>query len=82
MSMWHNDGSNISTVEKKTLKIYHVLEDLNYGIFRIYCRVLEENLQKDTCRLSEKQVLQKISHIARLRHLENHTEAVDLFLVN
>ena len=28
--------SNISTMEKKTLKFYHVLEDLNYGILRIY----------------------------------------------
>ena len=78
VGVWHN---NVSSLEKKTLKIYHVLEDLNYGIFRIYRRVLEENLQKDTCRLSEKQVLQKIL-IARLRHLENHTEAVDLFLIN
>ena len=28
MSLWHNDGSNIATLEKKTLKIYQVLEDL------------------------------------------------------
>ena len=42
VSVWSNDGSNISTLEKKTLKIYHALEDLNYEILRIY-RVLEEN---------------------------------------
>ena len=35
MSVWHNDGFNVSTMEKKTLKIYHVLEDLNYEILRI-----------------------------------------------
>ena len=36
VSVWHNDGS---TPEKKTLKIYHILEELNYGIFRIYAKV-------------------------------------------
>ena len=35
-SAWHNDGSNFSTLVKKTLKIYHVLKDLNYGILKIY----------------------------------------------
>ena len=29
-----NDGSNVSSLEKKTLKIYHVQEVLNYGILR------------------------------------------------
>ena len=33
MSVWHDDGYNVSTLEKKTIKIYHVLEDLNYGIW-------------------------------------------------
>ena len=36
VSVWHNDGSSVSTLEKKTLKIYHDLEDLNYWILRIY----------------------------------------------
>ena len=36
VSVWHNDGSNVSTLEKKIIEIYHVLEDLNYGILRIY----------------------------------------------
>ena len=43
---WYNDGSNISTLEKETLKIYHVLEDINYGMLRIYAK-------KSTHRLSE-----------------------------
>ena len=30
-----NDGSNVSTLEKETLKIYHVLENLNYVLLRI-----------------------------------------------
>ena len=44
VSVWHNDGSNVSTLEKKTLKIYHVLEDLNklWDIGNIP-RVLEAN---------------------------------------
>ena len=36
VSVRHNDSSNVSTLEKKILKIYHVLEDLNYGILIIY----------------------------------------------
>ena len=31
VSVWHNDGSNVSTLEKKTVKIYHVLEDIIMG---------------------------------------------------
>ena len=55
VSVWHNDGSNLSTVKKKTLNIYQVLEDLNYGILRIYAefwkkiRLSEElGVSKDT----------------------------------
>ena len=36
VSVCHDDGSNVSTLEKKTLKTYHVLEDLNYAILRLY----------------------------------------------
>ena len=39
VSVWNNDGSNVSTLEKKTLKIYHVLDDLNYDILRIYAEI-------------------------------------------
>ena len=35
MSVWHNGGSNVSTLEKKTLKIDPVLEDISYGMLRI-----------------------------------------------
>ena len=45
-------------------------------------RVLEENIQKSTRMLSEGFMRQKIPYIARLRALENHTEAVDLYLMN
>ena len=52
MSMWHNDGSNVSTLVKKTLKIDHALEDLNYEILRIDAK-FERNSTKSTQRLSE-----------------------------
>ena len=45
--MWHNGDSNISALERKTLNIYHVLED------HWIVKVLEENQQKSTRRLSE-----------------------------
>ena len=38
VSVWHNYGSNVSTLENKTLKIYHILKDLNYGILRTYVK--------------------------------------------
>ena len=77
MSVWHNDDSNVLTLEKKTLKTCHVLEDLNYEILSIGRRVLEENPQKSLVGYRKNLVHQKISYIARLRYLENHTEAVD-----
>ena len=43
VSVWHNDGSNVSTLEKKTLKVYHILEDLNYGTLRIYPKKVFNN---------------------------------------
>ena len=82
MSMWHNDGSNVSTLEKKTLKIYHVLEDINYGILRIYAEFWKKIGKKVLVGCQKNLVHQKILYIARLRHLENHTEAVDLCLMN
>ena len=36
VSVWHNDDSNFSTLKKMSLKIYDVLEELIYGILRIY----------------------------------------------
>ena len=47
MSVWHNDGSKVSTLENKTLKIYHALDDLNklWDIENIR-RGLEENPKK------------------------------------
>ena len=72
--MWQNDGPNVSTLEKETLNIYHVMEDLNYGILRIYMQSLEENTQKVSIGY-QKNLVHQIPYIARLRHLENHTEA-------
>ena len=49
VSVWHN----VSTLEKKTLKIYHVLEDLNYcGILRIYAEFWKK-IRKNTRRPSK-----------------------------
>ena len=48
VSVWHNDGSNVSTVEKKTLNIYYVLEDLNnYGILRIIYAEFWKKIRKN-----------------------------------
>ena len=69
MIVWNNGDSKISTLEKKTLKIYHVLEDLNYGILGIYAEFWKK-IRKSTRRLSEE------PYMARLRHLEKHIEAV------
>ena len=44
--VWQNDGSNVSTLEKKTLKIYHILEGLNYGILNIRIRIDLEEIQQ------------------------------------
>ena len=43
VNVWHNDGSNVSRLEKKTLKIYHV-KLWNIENIRI---VLEECPQKN-----------------------------------
>ena len=55
VNVWHNNNSNISTLEKKTLKIYSVLEEN-------ICRVLEKNPQKSTYRLSELGASKDIIH--------------------
>ena len=52
MTVWHKDGSNLSVLEKKTLKIYNILENLNYGILRIYAELW-------------KKVRKKVSYAAR-----------------
>ena len=53
MSVWRNDGSNVSTLEKKNTKHLGVLEDLNYGILRIYAEFRKKIRKKSTRRLSE-----------------------------
>ena len=82
VSMWHNDGPNVSTLEKDTLKIYHVLEDLNYGIVRTYAEFWKKIRRKILVGCQKNFVHQKTPYIGRLKHLENHTEAVDLYLMN
>ena len=84
--MWHNNGSNVSMLEKmlekKTLKIYHILEELNYGIFRIYAKVWKEICKKVLIGCHKNLMHKKVPYIARVWHLENYTEAVDLYLMN
>ena len=82
VSVWYNDSSNVLILVKKTLKIHHVLEDLNYGILRIYwefwkkiCKKVVEGCQKNL-------VHQKVPYITRLQHLENHTEVVGQYPMN
>ena len=53
MSVRHNDDSNVSTLEKKIPKIYHVLEELNYGILRIYAEFWKKIHKKYNPGLSE-----------------------------
>ena len=82
MSEWHNDGTNVPTLEKKTLKIYHVAVDLNYGILRIYSDFLKKIRKQVLVGCRKTLVHQKITYITRLKHLENHTEAVDLTYIS
>ena len=79
MSVWHNNGSNISTLDKETLKIFHILEDINYEILRTYAEFWKKIRQKVLIGSQKNLVHQKIPYIVRLRHLENHTEAVDVY---
>ena len=66
MRLWHNDSSSVSTLEKKTLKIYHVLEDLNYGILKIYTEVWKKIRKKVLVGCQKNLVHLKIPYIARL----------------
>ena len=82
MSVWNNDGFNISTMVKNILKVYHILEDLNYEILRIYAMFWKKIHKNVLLGCQKNLVHQKIPCIARLRPLENHTEAVDLYHMN
>ena len=82
MSVWRNDGSNVSTLEKKILKIYHVLENLDYGLLRIYTDFWRKIHKNVLVGCQKNSVHQKKPYITRLRHLENHTEAVELYTMN
>ena len=54
------------------------MEDLKYEILRIYAEIWNELRKKVLVGCQKNLMHQKIPYIARLRHLENHTEAVDL----
>ena len=69
VSVWHNNGSSVSILEKKTLKIYHVLEDINYRILRIYTGVLGENPQTSICKLTEELVASKDTTYRQIKTL-------------
>ena len=83
VSVWHNDGSKDSALEKKTLNIYHVLEDLNYGILRIYAEFWKKIRKKSYLRLWDELSASTVTidYVARLKRLENHTEAVNLYIM-
>ena len=70
VSVWHNDGSNVLILEKKTLNNYDVLENLNYDIWRIYAEFLEGNPQESTLGSQKNMVHHKIPYIAKLKHLK------------
>ena len=66
VSMRHNDSFNVSILDKKTLKIYHVMEDL----LKIYAEFWKK-IRKKVLIICQKNVVhQNISYIARLRHFE------------
>ena len=46
VSVCHNDGSDISTLEKKNTNGYHILEDLNFGVLRIYAEFWKKSHKK------------------------------------
>ena len=69
-------------MEKRTLNICHVLEDLNYGILRIYAEFWKKIRKKVLVGCQNNLLYQQIPYTAILRHLENHAEAVDLYLMN
>ena len=78
VNMWHNNGSNVSTLENKNTKDLLILEDLNYGILRIYAEFWKKISKKVHIGHQKNFVHQKIPYIARLRHLESHTEPIDM----
>ena len=82
VSMWHNYGSNVSSLGKKTLENHHFLVNLNYELLRIYAEFWKKIRKKILVGCQKNLVHQKVPCITRLRHLENHTEAVDLYLMN
>ena len=56
-------------LEKRKLKIYHVLEDINYRILRIYTGVLGENPQTSICKLTEELVASKDTTYRQIKTL-------------
>ena len=69
----------VPTFQHWRRKLYYcVLEDLNYGILRIYSEFCKKN-RKNTRRPSEEHGASKDTMHRRLRRLDNHTEAIDLY---
>ena len=58
------------------------MEDLNYGILKIYVEIWKKIREKILVGCPKNLVNQKVPYIARLRHLENYTVALDLYLLN
>ena len=55
---------------------------VNYGLVRTYAEFWKKIRRKILVGCQKNFVHQKTPYIGRLKHLENHTEAVDLYLMN
>ena len=69
-----------STIGNQDIKL--LPEKQNYGILKMYAEVWKKIHKKVLIGCQKNLLHQRIPYIARLRHLENDTEAVDLYLMN
>ena len=73
---------NFNTGEENSKDLPRSARPKYYGTKRIYTEFWKEIRKNVLVGCQKNLVYQKIQYIARLRHLENHTEAVDLNLMN
>ena len=66
-------------IEEEITKICHILEDLNYGILRIYAEVWKKIRKKAFVSYQKTLAHQKMPYLAKLRHMEIHTQSVDMY---
>ena len=72
MSVWHNNGSNVSTLEKKKQDLSRSGRPELWDIENIRSG-FQENPKKILVRGQENLMDQNMSYIARLVYFENHT---------